>query len=119
LNRYRLFVDIDAGCRWIWKLKDPLWDDLYPLVKMEAKRLADLYPVGDRATIHRSDNGWHIQFNKASLTKEEEQALMTSSLGHMGHIIFSLKVGDTAIRWSEQPVKGSHKPLLREVMKFG
>jgi len=119
LDKYRLFIDVDEDSRWIWRLEDPLWDNLLPLIRMEARRLAGLYPLGDTAVIHRSDHGWHIQFTKAKLTKETEKTLMTTTLGHHGHIHFSLKIGDTAIRWSKTPLPGSHKPYLREVMRFG
>lgn len=113
----RLFLDIDSGKGWLWYC-DPLWDDLLPLVRMEALRLGKTYPLGDRAVIMRSDDGWYIKYPYARLTKKQEMSLMWASLGHRGHIAFSQEVGDTTLRVSPKPFKGSHEPYLVEVIKL-
>lgn len=131
MTKNRLFLDLDTGDGWLWKpwlrvpiWKDgwiwstnPLWDDLLPLVRMEARRLAGLYPLGDIAVIKRSDDGWHLVFSKAKLTKDEEIAIMWASMGHRGHIAFSQTVRDTTIRVSKKKGNYSHKPFLVEVLK--
>ncbi len=113
----RLFLDYDSGKGWLWRL-GPLWDDLLELVRMEAKRLANMFPLGDIAVIKRSDNGWHLIFPRARLTQEQEQSIMWESRSHFGHVAFSCAVGDTTLRVSKKPSKNSHPPYLVEVMKF-
>lgn len=116
---YRLFVDVDWGDTWLWRTPNPLWDNLLPLVRMEARRLAGLYPLGDLAVIERSDDGWHIKFTQAKLSKDEEETLMIMSRGHRGHVHFSLLMHDSTLRWDAKPTSGSHKTLFREVIHFG
>ena len=111
----RLFIDIDANSSYLWHT-DPLWDDLLELVRMEALRLGRTYPLGRRANIMRSDNGWYIRFDEARLTKAEEESLMHASKGHMGHIRFSCELHDTTLRVSAKARKHSTPPRLREVI---
>jgi len=113
----RLFLDYDSGKGWLWRL-GPLWDDLLELVRMEALRLSQLYPLGDTAVIMRSDDGWHIKFTKARLTREQEESVMWASMSHFGHVSFSCAVGDTTLRISRKPTNNSHEPWLVEVIRF-
>jgi hypothetical protein len=113
----RLFLDIDSGRGWLWGV-GPLWDDLLPLVRMEAERLGVMYPLGSIAVIMRSDNGWFIKFPKARLTKEEELSVMWSSMSHFGHLWFSDLIDDTTLRASRKPEKNSHKPYLKEIIQL-
>ncbi len=127
----RLFLDLDTGEGWLWNpwlrvpiWKDgwlwdtnPLWDDLLPLVRMEAKRLGGMYPLGNIAIINRSDDGYHIKYPQARLSKDEELAIMWASMGHRGHIMFSQAVQDTTIRVSKKRGNYSHEPYLVEVLK--
>jgi len=116
--RHRLFIDVDSGDGWLWRLGDPLWDDLLELVEMEARRLMNLYGLGGVAVILRTDDGWHIRFPFARLSKEEELALMWASRGHYGHKWFSREVGDTTLRVSEKPgIRGSHPPYVRRIIR--
>jgi len=114
----RVFLDYDSGRSWFTRT-GPMWDNLLELVRMEARRLANMFPLGDTAVIMRSDNGWHIKFTKARLTREQEESVMWSSLSHFGHVSFSCAVGDTCLRVSKKPVKNSQKPCLVEVIQFG
>jgi hypothetical protein len=114
----RLFIDIDSGDGWLW-WTTPLWDELLELVRMEALRLGRTYPLGKRANIMRSDNGWHIRFDEARLTKEQEESLLHESKGHFGHIRFSCEIHDTTLRVSAKARKGSTPPRLREVIELG
>lgn len=114
----RAFLDYDADSSWLWRT-GPLWDNLLELVRMEAIRLSQMYPLGHIAVIMRADNGYHIRFPKAKLTKEEELSVMWSSLSHFGHVWFSELVQDTTLRVSEKPVKNSHVPCLVEVIELG
>jgi len=114
----RLFLDYDSSKGWIWRT-NPLWDDLLELVRMEAKRLSSIYPLGDIAVIMRSDNGWHLRFPKAKLTREEEESVMWTSLSHFGHIWFSCLIKDTTLRVSKKPRKNSHEPYLVEILHLG
>jgi len=119
LDKYHLFVDIDTDSNWLFKT-NPLWDDLIDLVRMEALRLGSMYNLGDIAVIMRSDDGWYVLFTRAELTKEEEEAIMISSLGHRGHIYFSYLIHDTTIRASPKSRrlhKNSHEPYLVEILK--
>ena len=118
-RKNRLFLDIDSGQGWMWRCWNPLWDDLLDLVRMEAKRLGKMYPLGKIAVIMRSDDGWFIKFPKARLTKEEELSIMWTSLSHFGHKFFSAEIKDTTLRVSPKPLKHSHPPYLREVIKIG
>jgi len=85
---------------------------------MEAKRLGDMYPLGDIAVIKRSDDGYHIKYPNARLTKDEELAIMWASRGHRGHIMFSQTVRDTTIRVSKKKGNYSHEPYLIEIMEL-
>lgn len=114
----RGFLDYDSGKGWLWRL-DPLRDDLLDLVKMEARRLAAMYPLGPIALILRSDNGWHLRFPKARLTREQEESVMWTSKSHFGHVWFSCLVGDTTLRTSAKPGKNSFRPCLWEEIKLG
>lgn len=114
----RLFLEYDSGKDWIWRTT-PLWDDLLELVRMEARRLSSMYPLGDIAVIMRSDNGWHLRFPQAKLTRDEEESVMWTSLSHFGHKWFSCLVKDTTLRVSEKPYKNSHKPYLVEILHLG
>jgi len=114
----RLFIDIDTNSTWLWWTA-PLWDDLLPLVRMEALRLGRTYPLGSRANIMRSDNGWYIRYDEARLTKAQEESLMHESKGHFGHIRFSTEIHDTTLRVSAKARKGSTPPRLREVISLG
>lgn len=114
----RLFIDIDWGDGWLWRTETPMWDDLLELVRMETLRLGRMYPLGDIAVIKRADDGWHIKFPKARLSKEEELAIMWNSRGHFGHRFFSQEVRDTTLRVSKKPLKGSHPPYLVEVIRL-
>lgn len=111
----RLFIDIDANSSYLWRT-DPLWDDLLELVRMEALRLGRIFPLGRRANIMRSDNGWYIRFDEARLTKDEEEGIMRASKGHFGHIRFSCELHDTTLRVSAKARKRSTPPRLREVI---
>lgn len=111
----RLFIDIDANRNYLWRT-EPLWDDLLELVRMEALRLGRTYPLGRRANIMRSDNGWYIRFEEARLTKAEEESLLHLSKGHFGHIRFSCELHDTTLRVSAKARKRSTPPRLREVI---
>jgi len=113
----RVFLDYDANSSWLWRT-GPLWDDLLDLVRMEAYRLGKMFPLGKIAVIMRSDNGWHLRFPKARLTKEEELSVMWTSLSHYGHKWFSQEVKDTTLRSSKKPYKNSHPPFLREVIRL-
>lgn len=114
----RLFLDYDSGKSWVWQT-GPLWDNLLELVRMEAKRLSSIYPLGDIAVIMRSDNGWHLRFPKAKLTRDEEESVMWASLSHFGHIWFSCLIEDTTLRVSKKPRKNSHEPYLVEILHLG
>ncbi len=114
----RLFLDFDSNSSWFTRT-GPMCDDLLELIRMEALRLSQLYPLGDTAVIKRSDNGWHLLFPCAHLTREQEESIMWASMSHFGHVSFSAAVGDTTLRVSRKPTKNSHKPWLREVIKFG
>jgi len=125
----RLFLDIDQGDGFLWKswLKqpdgwlwrtNPLWTDLLPLVRMEAKRLGSMYPLGDIAIIKRSDNGYHIKYPRAHLSKDEEISIMWASMGHRGHIAYSQEVRDTTIRVSKKRGNYSHRPWIVEVIQL-
>jgi len=114
----RLFLDFDSNSSWFTRT-GPLWDDLLELIRMEARRLANMFPLGKIAVIMRSDGGWHLRFPKARLTREQEESVMWSSLSHFGHVSFSCAVGDTTLRVSRKPYKNSHEPWLREVIKVG
>jgi len=114
----RLYLDYDSGKEWLWRT-GPLWDDLLELVRMEARRLAAMFPLGAIAVIMRSDNGWHLRFPHANLTRDEEESIMWTSLSHFGHICFSCLLKDTTLRVSKKPDKNSHEPYLVEVIKFG
>jgi len=111
----RLFIDIDTNSSWLWWTA-PLWDDLLELVRMEAVRLGRTYPLGRRANIMRSDNGWYIRYDEARLTKAQEESLMHESKGHFGHIRFSTEIHDTTLRVLAKARKGSSPPRLREVV---
>ena len=113
----RLFIDIDTNSSWLWWTA-PLWDDNLELVRMEALRLGRTYPLGKRVAIMRSDNGWHIRYDEARLTKEEEESLLHESKGHFGHIRFSCEIHDTTLRVSAKARKGSSPPRLREVIEL-
>lgn len=114
----RLFLDYDSNRSWFTRT-GPMWDNLLELIRMEAKRLGAMYPLGGVAVIMRSDDGWHLKFPHARLTQEQEQSIMWSSLSHFGHLWFSCAVGDTTLRVSPKPNKNSHEPWLREVIKIG
>lgn len=113
----RLFLDIDSGKGFLWRVP-PLWDDLLDLVRMEAIRLSQMYPLGHIAVIMRSDNGWFIRYPHAHLTKAEEESVMWTSMTHYGHRWFSSLIHDSTLRASKKPYKQSHKPFLREVIKL-
>lgn len=114
----RLFLDYDSSEGWLWRT-DPLWDDLIDLIRMEAKRLARMFPLGNIAVIKRSDNGWHLKFPQASLTEEEMESIMWASLSHFGHKWFTCLVEDATLRVEKKPRKNSHEPYLKEVMYVG
>jgi len=113
----RLFLDFDSNSSWFTRT-GPMWDNLLELVRMEARRLAATFPLGDIAVIKRSDNGWHLRFPRAHLTREQEESIMWASMSHFGHVSFSCAVGDTCLRVSSKPSKNSHAPWLVEVLKF-
>ncbi len=113
----RLFRDFDSNSSWFTRT-GPMWDTLLELIRMEAKRLAKMFPLGKIAVIMRSDNGWHLRFPRARLTHEEEESVMWTSLSHFGHVAFSCAVGDSCLRVSSKPVKNSHEPWLVEVIRF-
>ena len=113
----RLFIDIDTNSSWFWWTA-PLWDDLLELVRMEALRLGRTYPLGSKALILRSDNGWHLRFEGAKLSKAEEESLLHESKAHMGFIRYSCEVHDTTLRVGPKVQKGSHEPWLVEVVEF-
>lgn len=142
---YRLWLDIDADSNWFWRtplwddllelgrmerchFNNPLWDDLLELVRMEALRLGQMFALGDRALIIRSDNGWFLRFPKARLTKEEELSVMWVSQSHFGHRFFSDEIQDTTHRaaWGTlpsnrigaKPEKHSHPPYLVEIINL-
>lgn len=113
----RIFLDYDADSGWLWRT-DPLWDDLLELVRMEALRLGRMFPLGNTAVIMRADNGWHLRFPKAKLTREQEESVMWASMSHFGHVWFSCLVKDTTLRASKKPNKNSHRPYLVEIIKL-
>jgi len=113
----RLFIDVDSNSKWMWRT-GPIWDNLLPLVRMEAIRLGAMYPLGNKAVILRSDDGWFIKFPRARLKKEEELAIMWNSMGHFGHIYFSQEIGDTTLRASSKPDRWSHPPYVVEVIRL-
>lgn len=113
-----LLLDIDSGEGFLWRVP-PMWDDLLDLVRMEARRLSSMYPLGDIAVIMRSDNGWYIMFPHAELTKEEEESIMWASMSHYGHRWFSALIHDTTLRVSKKDEKNSHEPFLREIIELG
>ncbi|MBA7638147.1 hypothetical protein ES703_45800 [subsurface metagenome] len=113
----RVFLDYDSNSSWFTRT-GPMWDDLLELIRFEAQRLAATFPLGDIAVIKRSDNGWHLLFPRAHLTREEEESVMWSSLSHFGHIKFSVDIGDTTLRVSRKPSKNSHKTWLREIIRL-
>ena len=114
----RSFLDYDSGKGWMWRV-GPLWDDLLDLIRIEAIRLGTMFPLGDIAVIMRSDDGWHIRFPKAKLTREQEESVMWASMSHYGHVWFSCLIQDTTLRVSKKPYKNSCKPHLVEVLKLG
>ena len=114
----QLFLDIDWGDGWMWRTETPMWDDLLPLVRMEAQRLGNMYPLGSKAVIKRSDDGWHLIFPEARLTKEEEETIMLMSKGSRGYVYFSCLIHDTTLRLSSKPMKNSHEPYLVEIMEL-
>lgn len=116
--RNRLFLDYDSGKGWLLRTP-PLWDTLIDLIRMEAKRLARMFPLGDVAVIKRSDNGWHLKFPQASLTQEEMESVMSASLSHFGHKWFTVTVKDATLRVGKKRRKHSHPPYLKEVMYVG
>lgn len=118
MRENRLFIDIDSDSNWLWRT-GPLWDDLLPLIRAEALRLGHTYPLGSKAIIMRTDNGWHLKFPEARLTKQEEESLMHESKGHFGHVRFSCELHDTTLRVGPKPRKGSHEPWLVEVIELG
>lgn len=67
----------------------------------------------------RSDNGWHLRFPRANLTREQEESVMWTSLSHYGHKWFSCLVQDTTLRVSKKPYKNSHEPYLVETIILG
>jgi len=115
MRNNRLFIDLDANSSWLWRT-GPV-DDLLPLVRMEAKRLGGMYPLGDIAIIKRSDDGYHLKYPKARLTKDEEISIMWASMGHRGHIMYSQEVRDTTLRTSKKKGNYSHRPYLVEVIR--
>ena len=102
----------------MWRTETPMWDDLLPLVRMEAQRLGNMYPLGSKAVIKRSDDGWHLIFPEARLTKEEEETIMLMSKGSRGYVYFSCLIHDTTLRLSSKPMKNSHEPYLVEIMEL-
>jgi len=86
---------------------------------MEAVRLGKMFPLGSIAVIMRSDNGWHLKFPKAHLTRDEEETVMWASMSHFGHKWFSCLVKDTTLRASKKPYKNSHEPYLVEILQVG
>ena len=116
---HRLFIDADEQ-GWFLRSVNPLWTDA-EMVRIEAKRLLGLFPkLGDTALIFRTDNGWHLRFNKSRLTwPEMVAALCESKIEHHGHRRFSFLLEDDTIRVSKKPSKNSHEPWLREVIKVG
>lgn len=113
----RTFLDYDSGSGWLWRV-GPLWDDLRDLIRMEAVRLAKMFPLGSLALIMRSDNGWHLKFPKARLTRDEEESVMWASKSHFGHVWFSCLVGDSCLRVSSKPDRYSYPPYLVESIKL-
>ena len=89
------------------------------MVEIEAKRLMGLFPkLGNTALIFRTDNGWHLRFNKSRLTwPEMAAALCESKMEHHGHRHFSLLLKDDTIRVSKKPDKNSHEPYLHACMR--
>ena len=125
----RVFLDYDSGRSWLLRTwlrltdplclrTDPLWDNSLEIVRIEARRLASMYPLGDTAVIMRSDNGYHLRFPGAKLSRDEEETVMWSSLSHFGHKWFSCLMRDTCLRVSSKPCKYSHPPYLVEIIKL-
>ena len=116
----RVFLDYDENSNWFMRRgRNPLWSNYIELIRFEAKRLANLFPLGNIAVIMRSDNGFHLRFPKARLTQEQEESVMYESMSHCGHVRFSILVEDTTLRVSRKPEKNSHEVWLREVIYLG
>ncbi len=114
----RSFLDYDSGRGYLWRV-GPFHDDLHELVRMEARRLGGMFPLGSIALILRSDNGWHLRFPEARLSREEEESVMWASKSHYGHVWFSCLIGDTTLRVSRKPYGPSFRPCLWEVIQLG
>ena len=107
----RLFIDLDTDKN----LENLLWSTPED-AEIEAKRLQQLIPNLGKALIYRSDNGYHIIFPDAKLTRQQVEAIITLSQAHKGWIYFSLLIQDCTLRISPKPVKGSHPPYLIKVI---
>lgn len=114
----RVFLDYDDNSSWFMRERNPLWSSTLELIRIEAKRLANLFPLGNKAIILRSDNGFHLRFPKARLSRDEEESVMWVSKSHYGHKCFSSLVEDTTLRVSRKPEKDSHRPYLVEVIEL-
>jgi len=114
---HRLFLDGDETC-WFLRSPNPMWTDA-EMVEIEAKRLATSPKLGNIAIILRSDNGWHLRFNRSSLTwPEMEACLCASKMEHHGHRHFSILLEDDTLRVSKKPGKRSSPPRLWKVIKL-
>jgi len=112
-------LDYDSGKTWFLRVPwQSLWDDTIDLIRLEAHRLHSALPkLGSRAVIARSGpSGWHLYFPEASLTWQENEALMFYSRAHRGFIRFSLLLTDCTLRVGEK--KGAMAPYIVEVIRF-
>lgn len=124
MTKYNLLLDIDetpylAEDWFAYNPKHNLWSTP-EMARIEAKRLKSLWgkKLGKRACILRGDNGYHLHFPDANLTKQEEEVAMIMSRGHRGHVYYSLLLHDTTLRVSKKPWGNSHPPTLVEVITF-
>ena len=117
--KHHLFIDADEDS-WFLKSGNPLWTNA-EMVEIEARRLMGLFPkLRYMALIFRSDNGWHLIFNKSRLTwPEMVAALCESRIEHHGHRHFSILLADDTLRVSKKPGKTSSPPRLWKVLHLG
>jgi len=114
------FFDYDIGETWFFYVpRESLWDDTIDLIRLEAHRLHAVLPekMGSRAVISRSSpSGWHLIFPDASLTWEENAALLFYSRAHRGYVRYSLLLTDCTLRVGEKP--GVAAPYQVEIIKW-
>lgn len=118
--RYMLFLDYDLQDRrsgnWGWLFYLPKWwvdfrfSDFLELILMDVKRLQRMFRLGKAVVYRSSQNGVHVYFPDARLTKEQVEAILLESKCHWGFKQFSVRVGDQTLRVSGK--KGAGRPEL-------